>query len=178
MTNATITAAGELEIVPSATSSQHDFDFLAGRWDMHNWRLKTRLNHCTEWIEYESTSDNPGMILNGIGNIDFFRTSFNPVSKEPYEGLTVRLFNPKTKLWSIYWIDSNTGVMDTHPVVGSFEGNVGKFYAKDTFHDQPILVMFNWDKTDKDNPVWSQSFSPDNGQKWEMNHTNVLHRVK
>jgi hypothetical protein len=174
MANATITSTGELEIVPSKTSSQNDFDFLAGKWTMHNKKLKTRLNNCTEWEEFESTDENFGMILNGIGNTDIYRSTLDG---KPFEGLTLRLFNPKTKLWSLYWVPSNTGVMDP-PVVGSFEGNIGTFYGKDVFRGKPILVVFVWDKTDKDNPVWSQAFSPDNGLTWEWNFTNVSHRIK
>src|SRR5258708_1022855 len=81
MVNARITSTGELEIVPSATSSPNDFDFLADKWTMHNKRLKTRLNNCTEWVEYESTDENFGAILNGIGNMDIFKTTFNNVNK-------------------------------------------------------------------------------------------------
>jgi len=177
MVNAKINSSGELEITPSSTSSQNDFDFLAGKWTMHNKRLKTRLNNCTEWIEYESSDENFGTILNGLGNMDIFKTAFNQVKEKPYEGLTLRLFNPQTKLWSLYWVDSNLGTMDP-PVVGSFEGNIGKFFCKDVFNGKPILVVFVWDKTDKDNPVWSQAFSPDNGVTWEWNLTNTSHRVK
>ena len=174
MTNAKITSTGELEIVPSKTSSEHDFEFLAGKWIMHNKKLKTRLNNCTEWEEFESTDENFGMILNGIGNTDIYKSTLDG---KPFEGLTLRLFNPKTRLWSLYWVPSNTGIMDP-PVVGSFEGNIGTFYGKDVFQGKPILVVFVWDKTDKDNPVWSQAFSPDNGLTWEWNFTNVSHRIK
>ena len=174
LTNAKLTPTGELVIVASKTSSQHDFDFLAGKWTMHNKKLKTRLNHCTEWIEFESSDVNSGAILNGIGNTDIYHASFDG---KPYEGLTVRIFNPKTRLWSLYWVASDVGVMDP-PVVGSFDGNVGLFYTKDVFQGKPILMMFRWDKTDPDNPVWSQAFSTDNGLTWEWNFTNVSHRIK
>lgn len=177
MVNAKVSATGELVITPSATSSQDDFNFLPGKWIMDNKRLKTRLNHCTEWIEFQSKDDNLGMVLNGVGNIDIVTSSFNPVNNKPYQGMTVRLFNTGTKLWSLYWADSVSGAMDP-PVVGSFEGNVGRFYCKDTFNGMPILVMFQWDRTDKDNPVWSQAFSTDNGVNWEMNFTNTCHRAK
>jgi len=30
-------------------------------------------------------------------------------------------------------------------------------------------VVFRWDTTDKENPVWSQAFSDDNGKNWEWN---------
>jgi hypothetical protein len=177
MTNAMVTSTGELKITPSSTSSANDFDFLTGKWNMHNTKLKKRLSNNHEWIEFESSDENFGPILNGIGNMDIYKSSFNQLSKKPFEGLTVRLFNPETKLWSLYWVDGNTGVMDP-PVVGSFEGNIGKFFCKDIFDGKPILVVFVWDKTDKDNPVWSQAFSADNGHTWEWNFTNVSHRIK
>ena len=54
-------------------------------------------------------------------------------------------------------------------MVGSFENNVGHFFAKDTFNGKPIIMMFRWDARDKEHPVWSQAFSPDNGKTWEWN---------
>jgi hypothetical protein len=92
-------------------------------------------------------------VLNGIGNIDNFLASFDG---QPFEGMTVRLFNPKTKLWSIYCADSNQGKLDP-PVLGSFENNVGHFITKDTFNGKNILVTFRWDAREKENPIWSQS---------------------
>jgi hypothetical protein len=177
MVNAHVDEKGELVVTASKSSSKDDFNFLAGDWRMDNRRLKCRLNHCTEWIEYKSTSHNYGQILQGIGNMDSYRSNFNPHGDEkPYEGFTLRLFNPKTRLWSLYWVDSTVGVLDP-PVVGSFEGSVGNFYCRDTFQGRSILVMFQWDKTNPDHPVWAQAFSEDNGKTWEMNMTNVSHRV-
>ncbi len=167
------TPTGELEIHASATSSQNDFDFLVGKWELKDKKLKSRLTNSNEWIEFESTVE-MHKLLNGIGNMDVYRTM---IDGKPFEGIAIRLFNPKTKLWSIYWADSNVGVMDP-PVVGSFEGNIGKFYCKDKFKGKDIVVAFIWDKTDPNNPVWSQAFSPDNGKTWEVNATNTSHRAK
>jgi len=167
------TATGELDISASATSSQNDFDFLVGKWLLKDKKLKSRLTGSNEWIEFESTVE-MRKLLNGIGNMDIYRTTFDG---KPFEGIAIRLFNPKTKLWSIYWADSNVGVMDP-PVVGSFEGTIGKFYCKDKFKGKDIVVAFIWDKTDPVNPVWSQAFSPDNGKTWEVNATNTSHRAK
>jgi hypothetical protein len=177
MINAKIDEKGELVVTASSASAKEDFNFLTGNWTMDNRRLKCRLNHCTEWIEYKATSQNFEPILHGIGNMNIYRTNFNHTGGDkPYEGFTLRLFNPKTRLWSLYWVDSNLGVLDP-PVVGSFEGNVGTFYCHDTFQGKPILVMFLWDKTNPDHAVWAQAFSEDNGKTWEMNMTNVSHRV-
>lgn len=166
--------SGELVIVPSATSSVSDFDFLEGTWKLRNKRLKCRLGGCTEWSNVYETKVVMTKILNGIGNLDNF---YDNRDGKNYEGLAVRLFNPKTKLWSIYWADSNLGSFDP-PVVGSFENNVGHFFSKDTFNDIPIIVVFRWDIRNALLPVWSQAFSRDNGKTWEWNMINVSEKVK
>ncbi len=68
--------AGELKILASPSSSKDDFDFFEGKWNLHNKKLKTKLNQCTEWIEFESTQE-MYRILNGIGNIDNFLATFD-----------------------------------------------------------------------------------------------------
>jgi hypothetical protein len=164
MINASITEKGELKVIPSKTSSQSDFDFFPGSWNIINRKLKTRLNNCTEWENFNARQD-VNLILNGIGNSDRYYANLNGTN---FEGMTLRLFNPKTKLWSIYWADSNEGKLDL-PVTGSFENNIGKFYAKDAYKGKKVIVMFKWDKTDPAKPVWSQAFSADNGKTWEWN---------
>ena len=122
---------GDLVIVPSSNSSKHDFDFFEGKWELHNKKLKSRLANSTEWIEFESTQE-MYRVLNGIGNIDNFLATLDG---QPFEGMTLRLFNPKTKLWSIYWADSNEGRLDP-PVLGSFENSIGHFITKDKFNEK------------------------------------------
>jgi len=155
---------GGLEIKPSPTSSADDFDFLVGDWEVTNHKLKATLVNCTKWMDFPATS-NMFKILRGIGNTDNFITALNG---EPFEGRTLRLFNPETKLWSIYWAASNSGVLDA-PVVGSFNGNIGYFYGRNISKGRNIIEKFRWDKTDPDHPVWSQAFSTDEGKTWEWN---------
>ena len=113
------------------------------------------------------------IILNGIGNTDVFKTT---VDGKPFEGMTLRLFDPITRLWSIYWADSNKGVLDP-PVMGSFDNNIGTFYGRDVFDGKEIIVKFNWDKTNPDKPAWSQAFSEDNGVTWEWNWYMYMTRI-
>lgn len=156
--------SGNLVIVASPTSSKHDFDFYQGKWKLTNRKLKSRLDNCKEWIEFESTQE-MYCILNGIGNIDNYLATFDG---HPFEGMTIRLFNPKTNLWTIYWADSNEGILQPG-VVGSFENNVAHFFTKDTFNGKDIVIVFRWDARDKENPIWSQAFSEDKGKNWEWN---------
>jgi hypothetical protein len=162
----------EPDIIPSPTSSQNDFDFFVGHWNIRNRKLKTRLNGCTEWIEFDAKQEMK-KILHGSGNMDFFQTS---IDGKPFEGMTLRLFNPQTRLWSIYWADSNKAILDK-PVTGSFENGIGKFYANDIFEGRDILVVFVWDATNPHRPVWSQAFSEDDGETWEWNWYMYMSRI-
>jgi len=159
-----VSMIGDLQIQPSASSSAQDFDFIEGNWMVHNKKLASRLTSCNEWIEFDATQVAFKVLL-GKGNIDRFSTDFGG---EAFEGMTVRLFDPVTRLWSIYWADSNNGTLDT-PVLGSFENSIGHFYARDTWKGTPVLVKFRWDARDTDQPIWSQAFSTDNGNTWEWN---------
>ena len=104
--------SGDLEIVASGNSSHEDFDFLAGQWTVHNRKLKSRLSGWSEWTEFEAQVE-CRLILNGFGNTDSFQTT---VEGRPWEGMSLRLFNPKTRLWSIYWANCETVVLDVGPI--------------------------------------------------------------
>ena len=160
-----LTSNGELKIAASKKSSKNDFDFLTGFHKVHHKKLKTRLNHCTEWIVSDGTQE-MRQVLNNIGNVDSYHMT--ALDGKSIEGMALRLFNPDTRLWTIYWADSHHGTLDI-PVSGSFENNIGHFFAMDKFNGKDILLQFLWDATNPDKPVWSQAFSPDNGQTWEWN---------
>jgi hypothetical protein len=163
---------GELILSPSSTSSKSDFDFFAGNWKIHNRMLKKKPDNTTEWTEFESTQE-MHVILRGIGNVDNFIAERNG---KPFEGMTLRLFNPQTRLWSIYWADSNFGVLGLPPVVGSFENKVGHFFSKDNYNGKTQFTVYRWDARDANNPIWSQATSDDNGKTWEWNWFMYMRR--
>ncbi|MES2772694.1 MAG: hypothetical protein V4722_00825 [Bacteroidota bacterium] len=173
MTNATLTKTGKLKIVPSKTSSQNDFDFLEGKWKVQNRKLTTLFSNSDDWTTFESEL-HMRKALRGISNVENFYAELNG---KPYEGMAIRLYNPQTKLWSVYWTDSNGGTMDEHPVTGSFENGVGRLYTKDSFNGKAIIVLYQWDATDPQHPKWSQALSDDNGKTWEWNWEMVLTRI-
>ena len=95
---------------------RNDFDFLTGTWKVHHRMLKDRLNGSQEWLEFEGeTVDRK--ILNGIGNMD---DNIIHMQNGPVHAMTLRLFNPASREWSIYWSTDRTGILDV-PVIGSFE---------------------------------------------------------
>jgi len=162
----------ELVIAASPTSSKNDFDFFQGKFSLLNKKRREILNNCNEWIEFESTQTMYKVLL-GLGNIDNFIATRDG---RPFEGMTLRLFDPVTRLWSLYWADSNRGKLDP-PVVGSFENGVGYFFTKDTLDGKEIWVVFRWDARSPDHPIWSQAFSDDRGETWEWNWYMYMSKV-
>src|SRR5262252_1890668 len=132
MSQLSFTPTGDLEVIPSETSSNNDFDFLVGEWKIRNKKLKTRLNNCSEWLEFDATGA-CHKILNGFGNTDQFTTEFDGV---PFQGASFRLFNPEARLGSISWADSYAVVISVPPV-GSFNADVGGFYPTDFLEGKP-----------------------------------------
>ena len=114
-----------LIISPSKASSKSDFNFFEGKWSLHNKILKVKSDGTKSWNEFEATQE-LRIILRGIGNVDNFIAVRDG---EPFEGMTLRLFNPQTRLWSIYWAESKSGILYLPPVVGSFESGVGHFFS-------------------------------------------------
>ena len=143
---------------------QHDFDFELGSWKIH---LKRRLNPLTgsnNWVEFDGTSVTH-KVWDGRAQIEEFETDG---AGGHIEGLTLRLYNPKTAEWSLYWANSKKGTLDP-PQVGKFKDGAGEFYATDTLDGKAILVRFVWSKTDSNVPHFEQSFSDDGGKTWEVN---------
>jgi hypothetical protein len=173
LAHASIDNDGGLVVVPSATSSEKDFDFLAGSWRSENKRLANRMQNSTEWITGTSRVYNRSLLY-GLCNLDRSTTISEGVD---FETISLRIFNPQTRLWSSYWVNGNTGVMDP-PVVGSFDGDTGTFYGETLWNGKPVLVMYRWNKVNPDKPEWSQSYSSDHGKTWEVNMVNISTRLE
>ncbi len=150
----------------------HDFDFLFGHWKVENERLFKRLQNCGEWERFDAVSE-AKPILGGIGNID----TFTPDHWRPgFIGMSLRLFNPSTQQWSIYWMSNQTGKLEP-PVVGGFQDGVGVFEGDDVLEGRPIRVRFIWSEITANSARWHQDFSDDDGQTWETNWVMRMTRV-
>jgi NIPSNAP len=149
-----------------------DFDFLMGRWRVHNRRLRKRLVGSTEWDEFESTFV-ARPLAGGLGNEDEYRTDY----AGGFTAMSFRFFDPATGKWAIYWADNRRGTLDP-PVYGAFEGGTGRFEGTDTFEGRPILVRFLWSRVDTPAPRWEQAFSEDGGKTWETNWIMEMTRAE
>ncbi|MCU6434073.1 hypothetical protein LPB67_09870 [Undibacterium sp. Jales W-56] len=156
----------------------HDFDFLIGHWRVENRRLVKRLQDNHEWETFEATQYNQSLPA-GIGNYDdFVAASWRP----GFVGMSLRLFNPQTRLWSIYWLDNQSAGLNAAgvllpPVVGKFENGIGVFECDDELDGKPIRVRYTWSDIQRDSACWEQAMSPDQGKTWEMNWQMRFQRI-
>lgn len=159
-----ISPDGTLAVTASRTSSSGDFDYLIGRWNIRNRTLKEPLAGSDEWKEFDATQECTPVLL-GQGNIDVFHAT---LGGKPFEGLTTRLFDPRSRLWTIYWADSNATKLDDGKV-GSFHGDEGEFFGREVVADRDVIVKFHWDKRDPEAPIYRRAFSADEGRTWQWN---------
>jgi hypothetical protein len=137
----------------------HDFDFLTGTWDVANRWLTDFLDADSGWEEFPAVSQ-ASRHFAGAANFD--EITF---PTKGFAGLTLRLYNPATGEWSLYWASKRTGTLFP-PVTGRFENGVGEFHGADSYHDVPILARFRWSGITADSARWEQAFSTDDGRTW------------
>jgi hypothetical protein len=156
-----------------ARDGQHDFDFEVGSFDIHLKRLLHPLTGSSEWVEYDGTSVTR-KVWNGRAQLNEFESD-SPAGH--IEGLTLRLYDPNSRQWSLYWANSKGGPLDP-PQIGEFKNGRGEFYATDIINGKSILVRFIWSNTNTSTPHFEQSFSDDGGKIWEVNWITDQTRVK
>jgi hypothetical protein len=158
-----------------SADGRHDFDFLFGTWQVHNRKLTSVLQGSTDWIEFETTAG-AHPILGGLGNVDSFRNE-GTLDAGPWEGCTIRLFDPDTARWSIQWASTKQPGGLEPPVVGGFSDGQGVFFGDDVLNGRDIRVRFYWKDITQTSARWEQAFSQDGGQTWETNWVMTLRRA-
>ncbi len=154
----------------------HDFDFIYGHWSVHNRKLRDVTDPaCDQWVEFDATSE-AFPILRAFGHGDRIYVP-DPPDGEPSEGFTLRLFDPKTEEWSIWWSSTRApGRLDA-PMTGRFTDGHGVFHGTDVVAGREVILRFDW-QADPSTPVWQQSFSDDGGVSWKVNWEMTLRRER
>ncbi|HJQ32518.1 MAG TPA: hypothetical protein VJ866_10070 [Pyrinomonadaceae bacterium] len=160
--------------VTAERDGQHDFDWEIGTWKTHLRRLRNPLSGSNTWVEYEGTSV-VRKVWDGRANLVELVADG---AAGHFEGLSLRLYNPQSRQWSLNFANVKGGVMTT-PTVGEFRNGRGEFYGPDTLaNGRAILVRFIISDITPDSARFEQAFSDDGGKTWEVNWVATDTRVK
>ncbi|MEU6234873.1 hypothetical protein [Kitasatospora sp. NPDC047058] len=140
----------------------NDFDFLRGTWDVANRRRTDFLDAASPWEEFPAVS-RATRHFGGGANVDEIE-----FPTRGFSGLTLRLYDPAARTWSLYWSSSRTGTLFP-PVVGRFTDGRGEFHGDDHYDGRAVRVRFVWSGVTADSARWEQAFSADGGGTWVTN---------
>ncbi|MGA2889177.1 MAG: hypothetical protein ABSE51_14080 [Terracidiphilus sp.] len=153
------------EVKQQARDGQHDFDFLFGTWKFHLKRRLNPLSGSNTWVEFDGM-DVARKVWGGRANVDELELD-GPTGH--IEGLTLRLYNPQSHQWSLYWANGKAGMIGGPPNVGEFNNGRGEFLCQDTYKGRLILVRYIWSDITPNSAHFEQSYSDDGGKSWEAN---------
>lgn len=162
-----------LQRAPAERDGQQDFDFEIGTWKTHLSRLLRPLTGSTTWVEYEGVTV-VRKVWNGRANL------VELVADGPsghFEGLSLRLYNPQSRQWSLNFASSQSGAL-SQPAIGSFKNGRGEFFNQETFNGRSIFVRFVISDITPNSCHFEQAFSDDGGKTWEVNWIATDTRVK
>lgn len=158
---------------PAPGDGRHDFDFHVGNWRTHLRRLQRPLSGSTTWVEYEGTTA-VRKVWDGRANLVELEVD-GPAGH--IEGLSLRLYNPESRQWSLNFSNSRGGTLSP-PTIGAFKDGRGVFFNQDTLDGRAIFVRFVITPLTPDSIRFEQSFSDDAGATWEVNWIATDTRVK
>jgi hypothetical protein len=157
---------------PATQGGARDFDWEFGTWKTRVRRLADPLSGSRQWLEYEGTSV-VRPLLDGRANLVELNVS-GPAGR--IEGVSLRLYNPQTRQWSLHYASLRSGML-TRPVFGGFRGGRGEFYGMEDLDRRAVLVRFVMSGIDTDTARFEQAYSADGGRTWETNWIATDSRV-
>ncbi len=152
---------------------QKDFDFEIGTWKTQLKRLTKPLSGSNTWVEYEGTT-----VVRTVwdGRANLVELDVKGAAGR-IEALSLRLYNPESRQWSLNFASVGGGVM-AKPTIGEFKNGRGEFYNQEDFNGRTILVRFVISDITPDSCRFEQAFSDDGGKTWEVNWIATDTRVK
>jgi hypothetical protein len=157
---------------PADPDGQDAFEFAQGTWREHTSRLLHPLTGSHAWIQMDGVSvDKP--IWNGRANVVELESD-GPSGH--LELLSLRLYNPQSRQWNLYFATSPVGVL-SDAMTGDFHNGHGEFFAQTTVNGRTVLARFTVAKLSDTSALSEQAFSADGGKTWEVNWINRYTRA-
>jgi hypothetical protein len=161
------------ELASTERDGRRDFDFDIGTWKLHVSRLLHPLTGSSAWVELEGTVV-VRKLWDGRANLAEIEAD-GPAAH--LEILSLRLYNPQSRQWSLNFATSKGGAM-AQPVIGEFRNGRGEFFDQEPWNGRTILVRFAISAGTRNSARSEPAFSDDGGKTWELNWINTSTRVK
>ncbi|HKO52148.1 MAG TPA: hypothetical protein VJV79_30780, partial [Polyangiaceae bacterium] len=84
------------------------------------------------------------------------------------QGLSLRLYDPQSRQWSLNYANAADGHMAV-PTVGQFRDGRGEFYDQEVLNGRAVFVRFVISGITSNSAHFEQAFSDDGGKTWEVN---------
>lgn len=168
-------ADGGAPVAAAATSNEgsHDFDFDLGTWNTHTSRLDRPLTGSTTWAAMDGRTV-VSRVWGGRANLAEYEAQ-GPGGH--VELLALRLYNPTSRQWSIYFATPAGGTLSV-PAIGEFRNGRVDFYDQEPIDGKAVLVRFSLWSITRDTARSEQAFSADGGKTWEVNWINEYTRAR
>ena len=163
-TSAQLQQTAKEEKEKAQVDHQHDFDWEIGDWEVHLRRLLHPLTGSKTWVNLEGTA-HVRKVWNSRANLLELELHGKTGN---IEGLSLRLFNPRSQQWSVYFTTSDRGTLGT-PMAGRFDNGRGEFSGRELYQGKMIDLQFKFSEVTAKSFHGEQSFSPDGGKSWETN---------
>lgn len=138
-----------------------DFDFLAGDWHVVHRRRREPLCGREDWYQFEGGAQ-AYSLLHGAVSVDEIEL------EEGHAGMSVRMRDPDSDRWTIYWVNSADGGLQP-PVVGTWADGRFEAFGEDEYRQMRIQARYRWFDLSPRRATWEQAFSIDEGSSWEAN---------
>lgn len=152
------------------------FDFWVGDWDI---RQRIRREDGTYLALPARTSvsralDGCALVEHWQGEVQFFWEGMQ--EPEPMKAISVRAYDPRTREWNIYWMDTRSRRFDT-PYVGNFAGDRGDFYREWETPEGRRIGRIRFSVVSRDSVSWSLAVSTDERQNWTTMWSMEMRRL-
>ena len=141
-----------------------DFDFLHGRWRVHNRRLVRTVAGSEVWVEFAGRSI-VRPVWDGDGCIEEWEAD---APSGRLRAISVHLFDGIARQWRLYWATRESGRFGV-PTVGRFSNGRGEFFDHEDIEGRAILLRLVWEPRGHDRCRFEQAFSDDGGRTWDTN---------
>lgn len=148
------------------TDPAKQFDFLIGDWRMDVEKYNPAgdlVSKSTDWSRVRS-------MIGGASLLDEWGNS----------GFTVRTWDPRKKVWRLFWTDRQYSAGKMQLWEGTFENSVGTFIGGNSVPKSNDLIYskIEFSEISDDSVLWKMWKTSDNGKTWVLDYIRRYQRVE